>query len=532
MSSSNDIIIINTDQSPGLSSYNSIKDHQVINTDIINPTKSIELPKISKIIETPTVSTQIIILSLICLISINNYFCYHEPSAIASEYERYYQLNTQQFGTMFTIYSAPNVILVFFSGQIIDNFGLNQASLLFNSIILIGMLIGALTPSVDEANPEIYMMLLLSRLLLGLGGESIVACVSTMISKWFSHTSHLNTAMSINQAVVQLLGSSAAFYILPHIDSIYLSQWMTVMICFISLLVNIRYNYYEKYYALYLLEINHMDMMNVDMNGDVSVGNNVGNNVGMNVGNNVGNSFGNKVGNNVGMNVEIHVDSTGSDVVGYKVSKDLELTEKISIHDNKHRGYNSISHRNDNESMDSIETIDNMPKYTFNSLDTNVYNTNIPSFSIFNIFRFNDFEDNQRYVIIDDHVGRHTHSSTSSSQSTYVHSILSILSKFPYLFWLLLLHVGLVSPILYTFTAFGPLYLQDIGINAIEAGNAISLLYLSIILSPVSGIIIDYVGYRSYIQFFAACNLPVIFFCLIYKVSINLLIAINRQIDR
>ena len=170
---------------------------------------------------TPSSRTICLTLFIICLVSTNNYFSYHAPSATAEEFEISYNLNTQQFGTLFTIYSAPNIILVFFSGMVIDKYGVRFSSLVFNTLILVGMVLCATTPfpSANISSTATYASLLLGRFLLGLGGESIVACTTSMISKWFTSTGYLNTAMAVNQAAVQLLGSSAAFFILPRVNN-------------------------------------------------------------------------------------------------------------------------------------------------------------------------------------------------------------------------------------------------------------------------------------------------------------------------
>lgn len=360
----------------------------------------------------PANSVYIIVLAAACLASVNNFFCYHEPSAIAKGFEDYYHINTKQFGSLFTIYSAPNVILVFFSGQFIDSYGLRTSSLFFSSIILISMLVAVFTPSPDSgylSETGIYVMLLVSRFLLGLGGESIFACVSTMISRWFSSTKHLNTAMAINQASVQLFGSAAAFYILPHLGSIPLCQWVTVGVCLISLCANLVYNYFEYLYEDFLIDIN----------------------------------------------------------------------EEKDIHQHFHDDYQVVANYS-----------------SFGNTDPEMQNTSSVAGS------------------------NHSLSHPMESSNIWVQSY-HILQKFPVLFWLILLHVSLVSPILYTFTAFGPMYLQETfaaSLNAMEAGNAISLLYMSIVAAPFTGMVIDYIGHRSWVQFFASLNIPIIFLLLIYDI--------------
>jgi MFS family permease len=395
--------------------------------------------KSSSTIEVPTTTVFVVVLTAICFISINNYFCYHEPSAIALQFEEFYNLSTKQFGTLFTIYSAPNVILVFFSGQFIDRFGLQRSSLVFNGLILISMLLAAILPSPQDPNTslttsQIYVLLLISRLVLGLGGESICACVSTMISRWFSSTKYLNTAMALNQASVQLFGSAAAFYILPHVEAISSAQWITVTVCLISLVANLCYNYFDTVYQEYLVDVNEVKDEDL-LHGTAAV-----------------------------------------TVTGCETSSST-VTVNSSY-------YQSVQTKEEEEYAD-VETSFSSPASISN-----------------NPVSWNPMKDNEE-------VG---------GESVLSQSIL-VLKKFPVLFWLLLLHISLVSPILYTFTAFGPMYLQETfpsTSSATEAGDAISLLYMSIVAAPFTGMAIDYIGYRSYIQFFASCNIPFLFILLTY----------------
>ena len=59
-------------------------------------------------------------LCVIRLPGVANYSGYHAPSATVDVFELRCALNTQEFGSLFTIYSAPNIALVFLSGKFID----------------------------------------------------------------------------------------------------------------------------------------------------------------------------------------------------------------------------------------------------------------------------------------------------------------------------------------------------------------------------------------------------------------------------
>ena len=132
------------------------------------------------------------ILSVICLISVDNYFAYHEPAALPTLYKSHYSLTTPQFGALFTFYSLPNVILVFFSGLLVDRLGMGVCGVLFNLCILAGASVCSLVHPASPSWPasRAFQLLLFGRLLIGVGGESVVATTLKMISRSFAPTAH------------------------------------------------------------------------------------------------------------------------------------------------------------------------------------------------------------------------------------------------------------------------------------------------------------------------------------------------------
>lgn len=387
------------------------------------------------------------VLLCICVSSVNNYFAYHAPSALAQEYESAYQLSSDKFGSLFTIYSAPNVVLVFISGLVIDKLGVKKSSLLFNISICTGMIVCAFAPYPSKRVPSLvsYSILLFGRFLLGLGGESICACTSTMLSKWFTKSGNLNGAMAFNQAIVQFLGSSAAFFILPHLKSLWFAQWFVVGVCFVSLIANIIYNHYEDRYKYYLQEQQQQQQEEDD-------------------------------------------DDTTKTQLKTEVDEDTVYNEESQLDYKK--SYESII-----QPIQPAFQTDNKPVEV--SSTSNSSNNSSPDFIV---------------TLIRNNIRNLTHHITVKLQS------------FSYTFWILLLHIFFTSPILYTFTAFGPLYLQEtfeLTKSPEAAGNATSLLYLAIGLAPIIGVIIDRIGHRSLIQAIASFLLPFLFLLLATKQSIN-----------
>eukprot|EP00808_Paulinella_micropora_P012955 g10171.t1 len=188
------------------------------------------------------------VLAVICLISVDNYFAYHEPAALAELYKQSYGLSSPQFGALFTVYSLPNVVLVFFSGLLVDRLGMGVCGVLFSLSILVGAMVCALVPGAGTSWPAsfVFLMLLAGRLLIGVGGESVVATTLKMISRSFACSQHLNTAMAINQAVIQLLGSSLPFMLLPSLGGVAPANRALLLVCFLSLAASLLYLFLER----------------------------------------------------------------------------------------------------------------------------------------------------------------------------------------------------------------------------------------------------------------------------------------------
>ena len=338
--------------------------------------------------------------------------------ALAGIYQSSYSLSTSQFGALFTAYSLPNVVLVFFSGLLVDRFGVSLCAVGFNLCVLAGATVCALvpassstnltTPTTTPAATSAFRLLLVGRVLIGVGGESIVATTLKMVSRSFASTEHINTAMAVNQAAVQLLGSSLPFLLLPALGSVDKANVAMVGVCLASLLAAVIYKAMERGCG--------------------------------------GRCFGEGGGGH----------EQGAAWSGVSSREDDD--EKTSL-----LGGSSSS------SSSSRGREDNKP--------------------------------------------------TPPSPSSHAPplSALATLRRFPTSFWVLLLHVGLTSPVLWTFSDFGCLYLQEKFASTPTpeiAGKTMSLLYLGIVCAPFTALLIDRVGHRPLVQLVASSSVPFLFFLL------------------
>ena len=301
-----------------------------------------------------------------------------------------------------------------------------------------------------------------------------------MIARWFTKSGYLNTAMSTSQATIQLLGSTAAFFILPRFHSLAIAQWFVVAVGLFSLTSNLIYVYFEKRYESYLKSLNDEDQEENENESEENIESDLEGLIG-------------KKSDTVSVQ--------GSEYMVVKTKEDDHQKEYIKKEYSDHDTEKSemASSRNDSTLSD------------------------------------NDNDDDSAYISnhsnnVDDQV-RNTNNNNDIAASTNIKdmSVYQIITSLPRIFWFSLLHAACIYPILYTFTAYGPFYLQESfkSIQTIEdAGNAISLLYFAIAFSPLSGMVIDRIGHRVWVQLVASINILIMFLILKYVPWVNPLLCL------
>jgi MFS family permease len=122
------------------------------------------------------------VLAVISLICFGSYFAFDEIQPIADDLDTYLGINTEMFTVLYSVYSIPNMILVFFGGILGDKIGLRLAGLIFVSLTLAGVIIVAFAPSFSNA----YVIMAIGRTVFGMGAESLNTIQIAMVARWFS----------------------------------------------------------------------------------------------------------------------------------------------------------------------------------------------------------------------------------------------------------------------------------------------------------------------------------------------------------
>jgi len=140
-------------------------------------------------------------LLLISLAMMGNYYIYDSISPLADLLKTQLGFSDSNIGLLNAIYSFPNIIMVLIGGLIIDRIGTRTSVLIFTALIMIGSIVTAVTGNI--------FIMSAGRLIFGLGAESMIVAITTIIARWFKGK-QLSFAFGLNLTVARL-GSFLAF---------------------------------------------------------------------------------------------------------------------------------------------------------------------------------------------------------------------------------------------------------------------------------------------------------------------------------
>lgn len=126
-------------------------------------------------------------------------------------------MSGKDFSALYSVYSWPNVVLVFFGGLAGDYFGLRIASMFFCIFVVLGTVLVAIGPTFfAPANgyfgKQAWGVMVAGRILLGVGAESLNVIQTSMIVRWFSDTTFMATAFGFALSMSRLGSTVAIFF--------------------------------------------------------------------------------------------------------------------------------------------------------------------------------------------------------------------------------------------------------------------------------------------------------------------------------
>jgi len=156
------------------------------------------------------------VLVFVSLAMFGNYYIYDCISPLADLLAKQLHFSDSDIGLLQAIYSFPNIIMVLIGGLVIDKIGTRISVTIFTILIFIGAVITAMSSS-------LYLMAT-GRLIFGLGAESMIVAITTIIARWFKGK-ELSFAFGLNLTVARL-GSFLALNS-PTWGKSFYSHWQT-----------------------------------------------------------------------------------------------------------------------------------------------------------------------------------------------------------------------------------------------------------------------------------------------------------------
>ena len=151
-----------------------------------------------------------LMLVLCCSFVIGNYYCYDNPSTLEMPLEEKLKISATQYGFLYTAYAIPNCILPLVGGLLFDKIGTRNGLIMFTIILVAGQ--GIFMWGGYENS---YTIMLVGRVIFGIGCESMYVGQSAIVSSWFINY-ELPLAISMISCI-PLLGSQLNGIVTPRV---------------------------------------------------------------------------------------------------------------------------------------------------------------------------------------------------------------------------------------------------------------------------------------------------------------------------
>jgi MFS family permease len=171
------------------------------------------------------------VLVIMGLVIFGVYYAYDALSPIADFIMKGINISRAQYGLLFSFYYVPNIVMVLIGGILLDRIGIRKAGTLFAALCAAGVFLTAAT--------KIFPVMLLGRLLYGLGAESLIITQNKVMAKWFKGR-EMALAFGLNLMVARL-GTFAALNTAARVQewtgSWRMAIWVSAVLMFVSFLL-------------------------------------------------------------------------------------------------------------------------------------------------------------------------------------------------------------------------------------------------------------------------------------------------------
>lgn len=156
-------------------------------------------------------------------------------------------IHAEQIGDLYSAYHLPNIVMVVVGGIFADRVGTSMAAIVFSLFVCVGTVIVAMSSS--------FFMMMVGRLIFGIGSESLTIVQLSILTRWFS-TSHNFPSLAVSMAMancISSLGTVGAYDLIPvlgskHVHkSLYILGFLPCVMSLFATFVLIFLEWYAKY---------------------------------------------------------------------------------------------------------------------------------------------------------------------------------------------------------------------------------------------------------------------------------------------
>ena len=148
----------------------------------------------------PPVMFRWAVMVMISLAMFGNYYVYDSIAPIADILKADLGFSDENIGQLYSFYSIAAVVVLLIGGIIIDRFGTAKSTIIFGCICAVAGVLNAVSAELT--------VMLVARVLLGIGSEPLIVAITTALAKWFKGK-ELSFAFGLNLTIARL-GSVAA----------------------------------------------------------------------------------------------------------------------------------------------------------------------------------------------------------------------------------------------------------------------------------------------------------------------------------
>lgn len=112
------------------------------------------------------------------LVMLGNYYGYDSIGPVAEQLSRELHFSDTQIGTLNAIYSLPNIFLTVMGGVLVDRLSARRMIVFTTAICLLGAAVTAIGAH--------FSVMVIGRLLFGIGSETLVVATTVALAQWFS----------------------------------------------------------------------------------------------------------------------------------------------------------------------------------------------------------------------------------------------------------------------------------------------------------------------------------------------------------